>query len=158
MFHIVPQKFQHAPLCGVAAPIGRTQCGGRSRAIGPFLALLATPVFADALSVPSQAHVEPLEFLEDATDPDAVVFRARYLMPEIARATGTLSYDDVIEDFVVLCESHALPLIRSDGFSPARIVVSLSDRPTEFGVPNPDATQIFEAFTVDDDACIWEQF
>ncbi len=122
------------------------------------LPVSASILFDDVPTVPSLAVVDVLEILQDATDPDDVVFRARYVMPAIARETGTLSYADVAEDFVTLCEAHALPVIRGDGFTPARIVVSLSDRATEFGVPNAEATQLFEAFTVDGDTCIWDQF
>ena len=163
MFQLMPLDFQHAPLSGVAAPIGRTLLGGRGCALGSIIAWLAVPVCAstvvdDIPVLPSQADIEVLEFLQDATDPDAVVFRARYVMPAIARSGGGLDYDDVAEDFVTLCEAHALPVIRADGFSPARIVVSLSDRVTEFGVADTEATQLFEAFIIEGDTCIWEQF
>ena len=99
-----------------------------------------------------------IELLEDTTDPNAVVFRARYLMPAIGRETSAMTYEDVAEDFAVLCETHALPMVRADGFAPTQIVVSVSDRLIEFGAPDPEATQLFEAFTINGDACIWEQF
>ena len=127
------------------------------------MALCALPVSAATFSdnvpgVPSNAVVYILEILQDATDPEDVVFRARYVMPAVSRETGNLTYEDVAEDFVTLCEGHALPALREGGFAPASIVISLSDRETEFGVPDAEATQLFEAFTVDGDACIWEQF
>lgn len=158
MFEIAAQIYRHAPMCGVAASIGRTLLGGRGRVSVALFLLVPTVAVATVPDVPSGGNVALLEVLEDATDPDAVVFRARYVMPQIARSGAGLGYDDVADDFGVLCETHALPLIRGDGFTPARIVVSLSDRATEFGVPDPDATQFFEAFGIQDDACIWEEF
>ncbi|MEL7212951.1 MAG: DUF6497 family protein [Pseudomonadota bacterium] len=163
MVQIVAQRFQHAPLSGVAAPIGRTLLGGRGCAFGLAFALSAFPASAATFSdnvpgVPSNAVVYILEILNDQTDPEDVVFRARYVMPAISRETGNLVYDDVAEDFVTLCEDHALPVLREGGFEPARIVISLSDRETEFGVADADATQLFEAFTVDGETCIWDQF
>lgn len=162
MFHIAPEIAQHAPLSGVAAPTGRTHCGGRSRAIWAVFTSIISSVIAQqaaaSIAVPSAADVTLIEVLEDATDPDAIVFRARYLMPAIARDSGTLGYDDVSADFAALCETHALPLIRDDGYAPAQIVVSVADRVTEFGVPDPEATQFFEAFTIEGDRCIWEAF
>ena len=39
---------------------------------------------------------------------------------------------------------------------PARVIVSMSDRPTEFGAAVPEATQFFEAYRIEKGVCIWE--
>ena len=39
---------------------------------------------------------------------------------------------------------------------PEQIVISLMDRLVDFGATNPDATQFFEAYRIEDGTCIWE--
>jgi hypothetical protein len=57
-----------------------------------------------------------------------------------------------------LCQSYALPRLSETGPVPAQIIISLSDRPVPFGEASPEATQFFEAYRIEGDACIWEAF
>jgi hypothetical protein len=57
-----------------------------------------------------------------------------------------------------LCQIVGLPLSENLYPDTVRFVVSLSDRPVEFGVQDPDATQFFEAYTFENGDCIWEEF
>lgn len=84
------------------------------------------------------------------------VLRLRYVAPEIA-AEGH-QFDDVAEDFEHLCTTQGLPRVAELGGGIEQVVVSLSDQETDFGVSNSDATQYFEAFTLETDICIWEAF
>ena len=59
-------------------------------------------------------------------------------------------------DFEYLCEALVLPYMSDFELKGDVIVVSLSDRATQFGEPDPEATQFFEAFRVVDEICIWE--
>ena len=55
-----------------------------------------------------------------------------------------------------LCNTYALPRVPNQGPRPSQIIISLSDRPVEFGTADPEATQFFEAYAVEDEACVWE--
>lgn len=57
-----------------------------------------------------------------------------------------------------LCDDVAVPYLVDNSISPARIVVSLSDRLVPFGQPDPEATQFFELYSLQDGSCIWEEF
>lgn len=86
----------------------------------------------------------------------ASVLRLRYVMPAIGQATH--QFDDVAQDFMHLCQTQGLPHATALEAQIGQVIVSLSDKETEFGVSNPDATQYFEAFTLETGICIWEAF
>ena len=82
--------------------------------------------------------------------------RYRFLEPDLAMVVDVIGYEVLEADMRYLCETFALD--RIEGGMPAQIFISISDRPVEFGVQNPDATQVFEAYRPEDGACIWEGF
>lgn len=141
----------YAPQGGVAAPAGRSRFGG-AWGCTMAISMAAGPAQAE-LSVPSGQVIELYEVVEDGE-----TVRFRFLAPEIARDTGDFSYADVVEDFASLCAKVALPWLSERTFEPKQVVISMSDRKTDFGVADPGATQFFEAFSVMDGACIWEVF
>ena len=57
-----------------------------------------------------------------------------------------------------LCETFALDRIAETGPKPSQIVISFSQSETEFGIADPDVTQFFEAYRVEDGTCILEFF
>ena len=61
-------------------------------------------------------------------------------------------------DLEWLCTEYALPRIADIGPRPGRVVISLADRPSTFGVHDPDVVQVFEAFRPEDGTCNWEMF
>lgn len=109
-----------------------------------------------AISVPSGQSVTLLDTIAEEPGPEGVTIRFRFLAPEIARDTGTIGFDDAAADMAYLCESFAVPRVSESEANVARIIISLSDRPVEFGQSAPDATQFFEAYRLEDGACIWE--
>jgi len=64
----------------------------------------------------------------------------------------------VMEDLDWLCVTYALPRLSNIGPQPGRVVISLADRPSEFGVYDPAVIQVFEAYRSEGDTCIWEMF
>lgn len=119
------------------------------------LVVAASP--ACAIDVPSGQPVELQEMLVD-TQGEQTWLRFRFVAPEIARDGGALSYADAVPDFLHLCDTLALPYLAAYRLSGDVIVISLADRATAFGVPDPEATQYFEAFRVQDGTCLWEAF
>ena len=57
-----------------------------------------------------------------------------------------------------LCKAQALANAPNAEAEGATIIVSIGDKPSEFGVPDPDVVQVFEAYTVENGTCIWEVF
>lgn len=86
---------------------------------------------------------------------EGLTYRFRFLAPAFH---DTSDLEQVMEDLEFLCRSFALPKLANTGPLPGRVVISLADKPSEFGTFDPDVVQVFEAFSVSDGACIWEAF
>ncbi|UWQ59691.1 hypothetical protein K3722_06075 [Leisingera caerulea] len=147
-----------------AAPAGGArETGGRGcgyLAAIPFALLAQAALAADAIAVPSGQPVTLAEVLLDQApgQPGQTWARFRFLAPQIARGTGTVSYDTAAPDMDHLCGTLALPYLADRGMTAARVVISLSDRELPFGAQDPEATQFFEAYRPDGAACMWEAF
>ena len=81
----------------------------------------------------------------------------RFVAPQIARAGGDIGIEQAADDMQLLCDQFALPMLEGAA-PPERIIINLADREVPFGEANPEATQFFEAYRVEDGACIWEGF
>lgn len=112
----------------------------------------------EPIPVPSGQRVVLQDVVRDAPGPDGLTLRFRFIAPAIAHGGGTVDVDQAMADMAYLCETYALP--RTTGVTPvpAQIVISLSDVAVPFGEPAPEATQYFEAYRIEDGACIWEAF
>ena len=79
-------------------------------------------------------------------------------IPSVPADPNILLQDPVHADIVWLCENWVLPRLAAPAPVPAQVIISLSDRPVSFGSIDPDAVQLFEAFSLSDDRkhCIWE--
>jgi len=118
----------------------------------PFL--IAPP--AQPVVVPSGQKVLFHDLIADRQGGGAVTYRFRFVAPGIARDGTGIGIDVAGGDMDALCDAFAIPRLPADAPVPAQVVISLSDRPVEFGVSSPDATQFFEAYQVENGACIWE--
>jgi hypothetical protein len=107
--------------------------------------------------VPSGQAVQLHEVLLDEA-PGALWARFRFVAPAISRDGGTVDFGQAGLDMDHLCAALVLDYLKAHSITPARVVISLSDRKVEFGAPAPDATQFFEAYRLEDGACIWEEF
>lgn len=120
---------------------------------------LALPLCAEGkIEVPSGQDMSFVDMVHDAPGPDGLTYRFRFLAPDIARADGTVTAEMAFEDMLALCETYALPRLAANAPAPGQIIISLADRPVDFGIPNPEATQFFEAFRPEGSTCIWEGF
>lgn len=110
----------------------------------------------DPIPVPSGQRVTLIDVIHDAAGPSGLTVRFRFLAPGIA--DGSVGFDAAAADMTALCQDYALPRIADPGPQPQQIVVSLHDRVLPFGEAAPDAVQYFEAYRIEDGACIWEMF
>ncbi|RVT86997.1 hypothetical protein DXV76_02605 [Rhodobacteraceae bacterium CCMM004] len=118
-------------------------------AAGPALAAIEEP-----LQVPSGQVVIFHEVIADAPG-GGLTYRFRFLAPGIG---GDVDFAAASPDMQHLCDVFALDRLPATGPRPTQIVISLADRPVEFGVMTPEAVQFFEIYRPDAAACIWEPF
>ena len=111
-----------------------------------------------AVAVPSGQVVTLQEVIWNVPGPAGLAIRFRFLAPAIAKAGGSVDFATAAEDMAHLCQTYALARLAEFGPQPSQIIISLSDQPLPFGEPAPDATQFFEAYRIENDACIWEAF
>ena len=122
------------------------------------LALLVGPALAQqVLQVPSGQHITLGEVLIDDR-PGAIWVRFRFVAPQIGNDAGQINYETSSADIDYLCEALVLPYLAQYDLTPARVVISLSDRPVPFGITDPEATQFFESYSPKENRCIWEAF
>jgi hypothetical protein len=111
------------------------------------------------LTLPSGVMATPFDqILDEGTG----AIRMRFLVPALAEPASIYSGDPdrVFEDMLWLCETQVRALFplpadpRDEGWD--SVVVTLMDRPVEFGVMAPDAMQLFEGFALTMDGCDFE--
>lgn len=106
------------------------------------------------VEVPSGREVSLIDVVTNAPGPEGAAARFRFLAPGLnpdEAATAAV-------DMQALCDSYALPRIGSMVPMPQQIIISLSAEAVPFGAAAPDVVQFFEAYAVQDGACIWEPF
>ncbi|WP_428539698.1 DUF6497 family protein [Profundibacter sp.] len=131
------------------------------RARRPFLVAIvmaaAGPLLAGAIDVPSGQPITFQDVIWEAEGGENT-FRFRYITPEISRDGGSVEFDQAEGDMRYLCEHSALPALIEQERDVDHIVISLSDRPVEFGKADPAATQFFDSYSPQGNNCIWEGF
>ena len=119
------------------------------------LALCASAAHADPVLTPSGQQATLYDVV---LEPDVGIARFRYLTPAIDPAGQGLTHDDLVGDFIWLCETFAIPGLVAAGKSAAHVIITFSDRAVEFGASDPAATQFIEAYSVNGATCIWDEF
>jgi Family of unknown function (DUF6497) len=110
----------------------------------------------DALiAVPSGQEVRLQEVVWNQPGPDGLTLRFRFVAPGIA-PDGGVDFEVASADMLALCQTYALPRMVEFGPQVQQIVISLAAQPLAFGETAPDIAQFFEAYRVEDGACIWE--
>jgi len=112
----------------------------------------------EEIAVPSGQKVTLLEVISNVPGPEGLTVRFRFLAPAIAKDGGTVDAEAASLDMDHLCQAYALDRIASIGPAPAQIIISMSDRDVPFGETRPDATQLFNAYSIADGTCVWEMF
>lgn len=109
----------------------------------------------ESLTLPSGMSAYLQEMLWDRPG-GGLIYRFRFVAPDFA--PDEQDFDQTRADLDHLCNTVALPKLSNIGPVPAQIVISLADRESEFGVIDQSVAQVFEAYSVENDACVWEVF
>ncbi|WP_322865640.1 DUF6497 family protein [Aquicoccus sp. G2-2] len=111
-----------------------------------------------AFTLPSGLPATLQEIIRDEK-PDGMFtyLRFRFVAPGL-KAGAAKDFEARATDLAFLCNGYALSQVSNRLGPDEKIVISLSDRETEFGAPDADAVQIFETYHVENGACIWEDF
>lgn len=153
---LVERFFPVLTATGFAAAAALMLSAASVRAEGADLSGAFIPV-----TVPSGQQVLLSEVLLDDS-PGTLWARFRFVAPGISRLSeggeGSMDFASSAADMEHLCDSLALDYLRQHALAPSMVVISFSDRPVEFGTPDPEATQFFEAYRPDGGRCIWEAF
>ena len=110
------------------------------------------------IEVPSGQPITLLDVIWNVPGPLGMATRFRFLAPAIARVEGAVDFETAAADMMDLCQNFARPKVLGVDLAPTQIIISLSDRAVPFGQSDPDATQFFEAYRLENGACIWEVF
>jgi hypothetical protein len=110
------------------------------------------------VTLPSGRNVTFLDTIWGQPGEAGLAVRFRFVEPDLATWLDKLDYDSQEADMAFLCNTYALDRIANTGPRPSQVIVSISDRPTEFGAADPDARQVFEAYRPENGKCIWEGF
>jgi hypothetical protein len=104
------------------------------------------------IAVPSGMDVFLQEVIWNVPGTQGLTLRFRFVAPDLASA----EVDAALADMQALCDSFAAPRMTDFGPVPQQIVISLADAERPFGEAAPDAVQYFEAYRIENNACIWE--
>lgn len=109
---------------------------------------------ADAVSVPSGRDVRFLDVISNVPGTEGATARFRFVVPGLAAT----DIEAAAPDMQALCDTYALPRVEAMQPPPQQIIISLAGEETPFGEAAPDVVQFFEAYSVQDAACVWEVF
>lgn len=109
----------------------------------------------EVLSLPSGRQVWLQEVLTNEPS-EGLAYRFRFVSEGFSTETADL--EGLESDLDYLCNTYAIPRLPVIGPMPGQIIISLADKVSEFGIFDPDVSQVFEAYSVEDGHCIWEPF
>lgn len=122
------------------------------------LMVCLAPLPAQALEVALPSG-KVVKLYETIIDSDAHTARFRFTMDVLQTDPGALKDGpDRVRDLTFLCNTVALPALRAAAPRPDAVVISVAARQTTFGDATPDVAQFFEAFLVEGNHCIWDEF
>jgi len=112
----------------------------------------------EVIAVPSGQVVTLLDVITNVPGPDGLATRFRFIAPAIARGGGTVDAGTAALDMDFLCQDYALPKVAAMGPQPSQIIISMSDIDVPFGETRPDATQLFNSYSIADGVCVWDVY
>jgi hypothetical protein len=123
------------------------------------LVALVAPAGAERLVLPSG---NTAQVLDQIWDEEMDTIRLRYIVPKLAEPPALYLADGerVFDDMQWLCEqtlsdhAGAGQDLAAEGWRGA--IVTLLDRPLDFGMRDPNVVQVFESFVFGMDGCDWD--
>lgn len=116
------------------------------------LTALAAPVAAQ--TVPSGQPFALWQIgWERVPGSDGLQLVIRALAPELS----SRGYEAVQGDMDWICETHGTAIAQLPYGAAAQIVINLADRPVRRGVTDPEATQFYGIYRLENGSCIWEE-
>ena len=112
------------------------------------------PGDATLIAVPSGQAVTLQEVIWNVPGAQGLTLRFRFVAPDLAAWDVAVAQADM----QALCDGYAAPRMTDFGPVPEQVVISLADAARPFGETAPDAVQYFEAYRIENGACIWEIF
>ena len=103
----------------------------------PFAVFAGTEITAgdeEALLLPSGLDAHLQEMLWDRPG-GGLVYRFRFVA---AAFSGETEFELLMGDLEYLCTEFALPKLANTGPQPSQIIISLADKPSEFGIYDPE--------------------
>ena len=120
--------------------------------------ILASSAFAgDALRAPS-GHEMTFQTVSYLDADGGLSAHFQFLWPAILEVELQAEMAMTEGDTLFFCQHFASPYLQAAGINAARVGISFSDQPIEFGVAMPDAVQVFESYALNDGICEWEAF
>lgn len=138
---------------GMHATSGHSLTGGGAALMAAGLSVASGAAAAESGRVTLPSGLEAV--LQETIHEEGPVLRFRYVA---AGFDGTAPLDAVAVDLEHLCAADAALRAHAAGVRDARLVISLADKPSEFGRFDPDIRQVFEAYRLENGICIWEAF
>lgn len=111
-----------------------------------------TPGDDALIAVPSGQVVTLQEVIWNVPGSQGLTLRFRFLAPDL----GALDFEAAQADMQALCDEYASARTTDFGPAPQQIIISLADKALTFGETSPETVQYFEAFRIENGACIWE--
>lgn len=117
-----------------------------------FMAIaLAGAASAQDFPVPSGLKVSLFDVIVEA---DPAIARFRFLAPDLT----SNDYEKVVDDFQFLCDEVASPALAQNNWGQGDVIISYSAAELPFGETAPEITQFFQPFSLNDNACQWEDY
>lgn len=136
--------------------MGRTRAYLIGASLVAGLASSSAFAMADPIALPSGRQVTLNDVIWGEPGPMGLTIRFRFIEPDLAQRVKALDFVDMETDTAYLCEAYALERVKGSTPQPNQIIISVADRNVPFGEPDPEATQIFEAYSFEGDTCTWE--
>ncbi|MCB5199549.1 DUF6497 family protein [Loktanella sp. TSTF-M6] len=107
------------------------------------------------IAVPSGLQIALADVIMDT---QARIARFRFLSPALAGGDDAVTFTEVVDDLTWLCDVVVVPALQQQDWDGDQIVLSVSDKPTTFGIYDPQVVQFFQPFRVTDGRCSWDEF
>jgi hypothetical protein len=106
------------------------------------------------VDVPSGRALTLIDVITNAPGPAGAAARFRFLAPDLTSEDA----EAAATDMQVVCDRFAIERTQGMVPEPQQIIISFASAAVPFGEPAPDVVQFFEAFRIENGACVWEVF